>query len=254
MLHGTLRQGGTDTPATMENVQAALAGNDFFWLDLDDKAMDGSVSNLLNDEFKFHHLAVQSAERFKQRPPIDRSKSNAVAASPPQPGLQHNEDYVDTVVLTSNQQGQAVYWCRKRSNLSYGATSESVEGQPIPGPIRALAAPMKPGGIAWDGEKASDRLVDPDTQAVDIQVPAFFRDGEAAGALVPPQKIASNNDGADGSTGQTAAPDESTADPVVLSEYGDDDAPEDAVADADEGDPGSGGAPAGAPPEPTAVA
>jgi len=205
-----------------------------------------------------HALAAKAfdhkTERFKQRPPIDRSKSNAVAASPPQPGLQHNEDYVDTVVLTSNQQGQAVYWCRKRSNLSYGATSESVEGQPIPGPIRALAAPMKPGGIAWDGEKASDRLVDPDTQAVDIQVPAFFRDGEAAGALVPPQKIASNNDGADGSTGQTAAPDESTADPVVLSEYGDDDAPEDAVADADEGDPGSGGAPAGAPPEPTAVA
>ena len=33
--------------------------------------MDGSVSNLLNDEFKFHHLAVQSAERFKQRPRID---------------------------------------------------------------------------------------------------------------------------------------------------------------------------------------
>ena len=49
MLHGTLRQGGTDTPATMENVQAALAGNDFFWLDLDDEATDGAVSDLLTE-------------------------------------------------------------------------------------------------------------------------------------------------------------------------------------------------------------
>ncbi|HEX4126036.1 MAG TPA: magnesium transporter CorA family protein [Acidimicrobiales bacterium] len=71
MLHATLRQGGTDTPATMENVEAALAGNDFFWLDLDDEASDGAVSDLLTNQFKFHHLAVQSAERFNQRPRID---------------------------------------------------------------------------------------------------------------------------------------------------------------------------------------
>ena len=71
MLTGTLRQGGTDTPATNQNVHAALAGKDFFWLDLDDKATDGTVSDLLTNSFKFHHLAVQSAERFKQRPRID---------------------------------------------------------------------------------------------------------------------------------------------------------------------------------------
>lgn len=71
MLRGTLRQGGQDTPATTENIQAALAGNDFFWLDLDDDATDGTVSALLTDTFKFHHLAVQSAERFNQRPRID---------------------------------------------------------------------------------------------------------------------------------------------------------------------------------------
>jgi magnesium transporter len=71
VLQGTLRQGGADTPATMENVQAALAGNDFFWLDLDDEAKDGTVSDILTNTFKFHHLAVQSAERFKQRPRID---------------------------------------------------------------------------------------------------------------------------------------------------------------------------------------
>jgi magnesium transporter len=71
VLTGTLRQGGTDTPATNQNVHAALAGKDFFWLDLDDQATDGTVSDLLTNSFKFHHLAVQSAERFKQRPRID---------------------------------------------------------------------------------------------------------------------------------------------------------------------------------------
>ena len=66
----------------MENVTAALAGNDFFWLDLDDTAahekivgeapsLDDTVSQLLITQFKFHHLAVQSAERFGQRPRID---------------------------------------------------------------------------------------------------------------------------------------------------------------------------------------
>jgi magnesium transporter len=71
VLHGTLRQGGVDTPATMDNVLAALAGTDFFWLDLDDNATDGTVSDLLANTFTFHHLAVQSAERFNQRPRID---------------------------------------------------------------------------------------------------------------------------------------------------------------------------------------
>jgi len=52
-------------------VLAALAGNAFFWLDLDDEATDGMVSELLTTHFGFHHLAVQSAERFKQRPRID---------------------------------------------------------------------------------------------------------------------------------------------------------------------------------------
>jgi magnesium transporter len=71
VLRGTLRQNGVDTAATVENVQAALAGTDFFWLDLDDDATDGAVSDLLTNQFKFHHLAVQSAERFDQRPRID---------------------------------------------------------------------------------------------------------------------------------------------------------------------------------------
>ena len=71
MLKGMLRQGGTDQPATSENVSAALAGTDHFWLDLDDEASDGAVSELLSVHFGFHPLAVQSAERFHQRPRID---------------------------------------------------------------------------------------------------------------------------------------------------------------------------------------
>ncbi len=66
-----MRQGGHDVDATTENVLAALAGTEFFWLDLDDTTPDGEVAELLTTHFGFHHLAVQSAERFGQRPRID---------------------------------------------------------------------------------------------------------------------------------------------------------------------------------------
>ncbi len=71
MLKGTLRLDARDQPATTENVLAALAGTQFFWLDLDDEATDGTVTELLSVHFKFHPIAVQSAERFNQRPRID---------------------------------------------------------------------------------------------------------------------------------------------------------------------------------------
>jgi magnesium transporter len=71
VIKGTLRQNGQEQAATSENVLAALAGTEFFWLDLDDEAADGSVAELLSVHFKFHPLAVQSAERFNQRPRID---------------------------------------------------------------------------------------------------------------------------------------------------------------------------------------
>ncbi len=58
-------------PATTENVLGPLAGTDFFWLDLDDAAADGTVAELLSVHFGFHPLAVQAAERFAQRPRID---------------------------------------------------------------------------------------------------------------------------------------------------------------------------------------
>jgi len=71
VLSGTLRQGGQDRPATTEGVLAALAGTDFFWLDLDDAGSDGTVGELLGVHFGFHPLAVQAAERFNQRPRLD---------------------------------------------------------------------------------------------------------------------------------------------------------------------------------------
>ena len=71
MLHGTLREGGQNTAATTENVLAALAGTEFFWLDLEDVTPDGEEAELLRVHFGFHPLAVQAAERFSQRPRVD---------------------------------------------------------------------------------------------------------------------------------------------------------------------------------------
>ncbi len=71
VLKGTLRREDRDEPATPENVTAALAGTEFFWLDLDDEATDGTVSELLSVHFKFHPLAVEAADRFGQRPRLD---------------------------------------------------------------------------------------------------------------------------------------------------------------------------------------
>jgi magnesium transporter len=69
-MKGTLTQNGQGVDATTENVLAALAGKEFFWLDLDDEA-DGTVTELLGTHFGFHPLAVQAAERFAQRPRFD---------------------------------------------------------------------------------------------------------------------------------------------------------------------------------------
>jgi len=70
-MKGTLTQNGQDTEATNENVLAALAGTEFFWLDLDDSAQDGTVKELLEVHFKFHPLAVAAAEKFGVRPRFD---------------------------------------------------------------------------------------------------------------------------------------------------------------------------------------
>lgn len=69
-MQGTLRQAGVDQPANTADVLAALAGTEFFWLDLED-AGDGAVSELLSVHFGFHPLAVQAVDRFSQRPRVD---------------------------------------------------------------------------------------------------------------------------------------------------------------------------------------
>ncbi len=65
---GTIYRNGKDEEATEEAVLEALSGSEFFWLDLDDEPGDGTVPELLRVHFQFHPLAVQSAERFPQRP------------------------------------------------------------------------------------------------------------------------------------------------------------------------------------------
>jgi magnesium transporter len=70
-MKGTLTQNGKDKDAVESDVLAALAGTEFFWLDLDDSISDGTVAELLETHFKFHPLAVAAAEKFKQRPRFD---------------------------------------------------------------------------------------------------------------------------------------------------------------------------------------
>jgi magnesium transporter len=72
-MKGTLRQDGKATDATQENIEQAVAGGEFFWLNLDvhDPGPDDDVSGMLTNTFHFHPVAVEAAGRFGQRPRID---------------------------------------------------------------------------------------------------------------------------------------------------------------------------------------
>ncbi len=72
-MQGTLTRGGQAEPATPEGITAAIAGTDFFWLDLDikDPGPDEDIKAMFIDQFHFHPVAVESAEKFGQRPRID---------------------------------------------------------------------------------------------------------------------------------------------------------------------------------------
>jgi magnesium transporter len=72
-MKGTIRQHGTSTPASQEEVDKALGTGEFFWLDLDlhDPGPDDDVEGLMVGTFHFHPLAVTAAMRFGQRPRID---------------------------------------------------------------------------------------------------------------------------------------------------------------------------------------
>ena len=52
-----------------ENVEQLLAGEGFFWLDLDQPDQDDYA--ILRDVFKFHPLAVEDSEKFEQRAKLD---------------------------------------------------------------------------------------------------------------------------------------------------------------------------------------
>jgi magnesium transporter len=71
MVQGILTQNDQSSQASAESIRAAVESKSFFWLDLDDAAADGSVTDLLTNQFKFHPLAVSAAESFSQRPRLD---------------------------------------------------------------------------------------------------------------------------------------------------------------------------------------
>jgi magnesium transporter len=72
-MKGTIRQDGKATDATQEKIEQAVAGGEFFWLDLDihDPGPDDDVSGMLKNTFHFHPVAVEAVVRFGQRPRID---------------------------------------------------------------------------------------------------------------------------------------------------------------------------------------
>jgi magnesium transporter len=72
-MKGTLTQGGTAADVTPQGIDQAIAGGEFFWLDLDihDPGPDDDVTGLLINTFHFHPVAVEAADQFGQRARID---------------------------------------------------------------------------------------------------------------------------------------------------------------------------------------
>jgi len=55
--------------ATRAAINQHLAASDFFWLDL--KGVDDEAHDILLNDFKVHHLAVDDAQHFGQRPKVE---------------------------------------------------------------------------------------------------------------------------------------------------------------------------------------
>ncbi len=68
-MQGTVTCDGADADATRAVVEEHLAKGTFFWLDLD--GVDDEARDLLLDGFKIHHLAVDDAQHFGQRPKVE---------------------------------------------------------------------------------------------------------------------------------------------------------------------------------------
>jgi CorA-like Mg2+ transporter protein len=62
-------RGSEEMHLSRENVEKLLAGDSFFWLDIDQP--DADDYKILSDVFKFHPLAVEDSEKFGQRAKID---------------------------------------------------------------------------------------------------------------------------------------------------------------------------------------
>jgi hypothetical protein len=122
----------------------------------------------------------------KANPNRDKKKDPLVE---PTPGLSYMHDYRDTIVLTNARNGTCLYWQRKRSDLNFGSTSESFEGNAIPDAIMARVAPKpkqdRKYRLSYDGERVHDRFCDPNTEDHTVEIPDLFRDGEPA-ATPPP--------------------------------------------------------------------
>ena len=68
-MQGTLTCGGVVSEATRDAINERLAAGEFFWLDLN--GVDDEARNLLLNDFKVHHLAVDDAQHFGQRPKVE---------------------------------------------------------------------------------------------------------------------------------------------------------------------------------------
>jgi magnesium transporter len=68
-MHATMSRNGQVTAASRTEVQQALGGDGFLWLDLD--GIDAEASAMLLEDFTLHHLAVTAAAEFGHRPKIE---------------------------------------------------------------------------------------------------------------------------------------------------------------------------------------
>ena len=117
-MKGTLTQGGKVADAALEAIQQAVAGGDFFWLDLDvhDPGPDDDVPGLLINTMHFHPVAVEAADKFGQRARID-----------------DYEDFVHVVTFGMGADGKSVAWTRDPVDMFRFHI-------PVPGGTKQLAA------------------------------------------------------------------------------------------------------------------
>src|ERR1700689_3770508 len=68
-MKGTLTQDRVTNIATQQRIEQAVAGGEFFWLDLDlhDPGPDEDVTGMLINSLPFHPVAVEAADHFGQR-------------------------------------------------------------------------------------------------------------------------------------------------------------------------------------------